>query len=73
MIHLQKRQLTTLKRTNKGRVTFFPMNLIKPKSIDSETMNTNHLEGYIGVASDLVNYDESYKYIIKNKLGNSKL
>lgn len=66
-----KEAIDYLKRTNKGRVTFFPMNLIKPKSIDSETMNTiTHLEGYIGVAVNLVNYDEIYKNIITNQLGN---
>lgn len=34
-------------------------------------MNTiTHLEGYIGVAVNLVNYDEIYKNIITNQLGN---
>lgn len=66
-----KNAVEYLKRAKKGRVTFFPLNLIKPKYIDSETLNTLKSEtGYINIASNLVSYDKQYKNIIENVLGN---
>ena len=66
-----KEAIDYLKRKNLGRATFFPLNVIKPKSIDPETMLTiNSLPGFIAVASDLVTYDSKYYNIIMNQLGN---
>ena len=66
-----KEAINYLKRNNKGRVTFFPMNLIKAKAIDSETLETvKSMSGYAGVASNLVKYDDEFKNIIMNQLGN---
>lgn len=54
-----------------GRATFFPLNIIKPKYIDSETLNkVKHINGYIDIASNLVKYDNKYSNIILNQLGN---
>lgn len=66
-----KEAINFLKRTGKGRVTFFPLNLIKEKNIDSETLKTiNNMKGYINIASNLVEYNNIYKNIILNQLGN---
>ena len=66
-----KEAIDYLKRHNKGRATFFPLNVIKPKSIDPETQRTvENIVGYIGVASNLVTYDSKYYNIIMNQLGN---
>lgn len=66
-----KAAINYLKSKNAGRVTFFPMNLIKPKSIDTETLNlVKSMSGFIGVVSDLVMYDKIYYNIISNQLGN---
>ncbi len=60
-----------LKNNNLGRVTFFPLNVIMPKYIDSSTLNILKNEsGFIDIASNLVDYDEKYKNIILNQLGN---
>lgn len=60
-----------LKNNNLGRVTFFPLNIIMPKYIDSSTLNILKNEsGFIDIASNLVDYDEKYKNIILNQLGN---
>lgn len=60
-----------LKETNSGRVTFFPLNVIKPKYIDDMTLNTlNSNNGFVGRASSLVKYDKKYQNIIENQLGN---
>lgn len=60
-----------LKRNNIGRVTFFPLNVIKSKYVDHDTINLlskdNH---FINVASTLVKYDPKYKNIVENVLGN---
>lgn len=66
-----KEAISYLKNNNLGRATFFPMNLIKPKAIYEEVlMNISSDENYIGIASDLVQYDPKYSNIIKNQLGN---
>ena len=56
---------------NIGRATFFPLNVIKPKYIDSETLKAiQNNEGFIDIASNLVKYDNKYNNIILNQLGN---
>ena len=66
-----KEAIEYLKRKNLGRATFFPLNVIKPKSLDPETIKVaSSMLGYIGVASDLVTYDSKYYNIIMNQLGN---
>ena len=66
-----KEAISYLKNNKLGRVTFFPLNIIKPKDIDLETKeilkNTN---GFIDIASNLVKFDMQYKNIIENQLGN---
>ena len=56
---------------NIGRATFFPLNIIKPKYIDNETLkNIKNEKGFIDIASNLVKYNNLYKNIILNQLGN---
>ena len=66
-----KEAINYLKRNKKGRATFYPLNIIKPKSIDEETLrNVKSMPGFIGYASTLVTYDNKYSNIISNTLGN---
>ena len=66
-----KEAINYLKNNNLGRVTFFPLNIIKEKFVDKETINKIKNEnGYINVASNLVKYENKYDSIIKNQLGN---
>ena len=66
---LAKEAINYLK--NIGRATFFPLNVIKPKYIDSETLKAiQNNEGFIDIASNLVKYDNKYNNIILNQLGN---
>ena len=66
-----KKAIEYLKVNNKGRVTFFPLSVIRPKSIEPEVLNiAASLPGYLGIVSDLVNYDKKYYNIVKNQLGN---
>lgn len=59
-----------LKDNKLGRATFFPLNIIKSKYIDSDTLSIIKQQGFINTASNLVKYDLKYKNIIENQLGN---
>lgn len=66
-----KEAINYLKDNNLGRATFFPLNIIKPKAIEPEIIDmSKRIEGYIGVASDLIKFDSKYNNIILNQLGN---
>ena len=66
-----KEAINYLKNNNLGRATFFPINLIKPKYVDNDTLSIlNNESGFIGVASELVKCDTKFNDIIKNQLGN---
>ncbi len=59
-----------LKERKLGRATFYPLNVIKGKYVNSEVIdNIKNINGYIGVLSDLINYDAKYKNIMENVLG----
>ena len=65
-----KDAINYLKNNNLGRATFFPMNVIKERNINSDILNKiKDFLGFIGIASDLIKYDVLYKDIIKNQLG----
>lgn len=56
---------------NIGRATFFPLNVIKPKSIDKVTLDIINKEPYfIGVASDVVKCNDLYRNVVDNQFGN---
>ena len=60
-----------LKNNNIGRATFFPLNVIKPRSIDIDILEKVKKEnGFIDIASNLVKYDKTYHNIVLNQLGN---
>lgn len=60
-----------LKENKLGRATFYPLDVIKPRMIDEFTKNKiSGLEGFINIASNLVEYDPLYNNIILNQLGN---
>lgn len=69
--NIAKACINYLKENNLGRVTFFPLDVIKPRFIDNETLNElKTKEGFINVFANLVSYDEMYKNIVFNQLGN---
>ena len=66
-----KETINYLKNNNIGRVTFYPLNIMKEKNVDEETLRfISNMEGFIGVASTLINFDTKYSNVIKNQLGN---
>ena len=60
-----------LKENRLGRATFFPIDTIKSRHISKDVEYTiASVPGYIGIASDLISYDDKYTDIIENQLGN---
>ena len=66
-----KEAINYLKDNKLGRVTFFPLNVIKSKTVDPETLNILRSEvGFIDTMSNMSTFDKEYKHIIENQLGN---
>ncbi|MDC3412915.1 chromosome segregation protein SMC [Aquibacillus sp. 3ASR75-11] len=60
-----------LKKNNKGRATFLPLSTIQAKQISKDLLNGIwNIEGFVGVASDLVEFESKYQQAIKHILGN---
>lgn len=65
-----KEAISYLKDNHYGRATFFPMDIIKERYVDNDTLNTlKNSNDFLGVMSDLVTYNRMYDSIIKNQLG----
>ncbi|MDP6748106.1 MAG: chromosome segregation protein SMC [Candidatus Poribacteria bacterium] len=58
-----------LKRTRAGRVTFLPLDILRPRYFDDDSLL--HRPGIIGVASELVGCDPKYEVAIDQLLGNT--
>lgn len=66
-----KDAINYLKSNHLGRVTFFPLNIIKSRMLKQDILNEiKNMNGFIDVASNLVKYQPIYKNIIENQLGN---
>ena len=66
-----KEAINYLKENNLGRVTFLPLNTIKPRGIDPEILSSiSNDSGFIDSFINLVRYDKKYHNIIANNLGN---
>lgn len=69
--NVAKTCINYLKENNLGRVTFFPLDVIKPRYIEDNILNVvNDMDGFIDILANLVSYDFNYKNIIFNQLGN---
>ncbi len=66
-----KEMVKYLKENKLGRATFFPIDTIKPRTIEEESINRiKNVDGFVAVASSLVHYEDIYQNIILNQLGN---
>ena len=69
-----KSAINFLKENNLGRVTFYPLSVIKPRHIDETTKNILAKEqGYIDTIDNIVTYNQTYQNIIKHQLGTTIL
>ena len=62
-----KAAISYLKRTGGGRATFLPINSIQGKNLNESGLEK--CRGFIGIASDLVSFKDTYKGIVENLLG----
>lgn len=63
--------ISYLKENNLGRIVFYPLSSVKERYIDSGTLSViEKMEGYMGILSDLVNYDEKFRKVTLRELGN---
>ena len=59
-----------LKMNRLGRATFLPLTIIKEKRMaDAVQQQLFSLQGYVGIASDLVHVEKTYQSIVRNILG----
>ena len=66
-----KKAIDFLKKHHAGRATFLPLNVIKSRLLPLDVQN--RIQGnqdVVGVASQLVGYDQRYRQIVENILGN---
>ena len=62
--------ITFLKQQRGGRATFLPMTTIKPRQLsEAVRMQAATIEGFVGVASELVQFSEEVRGIVENLLG----
>lgn len=64
-----KQAINYLKEQRLGRATFLPLNIIKPKYLDSNVLDTlKNMSGFVDIAINLVKYDPAYDNIMQNLL-----
>jgi len=60
-----------LKQKQAGRATFLPLDVMRGRSIPEEDLKQlRSINGYIGIAVDLISFEERYRNIAANLLGN---
>ena len=65
-----KKAINYLKDNHLGRATFFPLTVINSRYVDKDSLKLlEKEEGFIGILSDLIDYDKRYQNIIENQLG----
>lgn len=65
-----RKAIQWLKEHRMGRATFLPLDVIRSRRISSQDESQlRHLQGFVGVASDLVQCDARYRSIKENLLG----
>ncbi|WP_040330694.1 chromosome segregation protein SMC [Clostridium ihumii] len=63
-----KRLIDYLKKKSLGRATFLPLGIVKGKVIELGN-NVKSMNGYIGIASELLKFEDKFKGIIDYSLG----
>ena len=62
-----KAAIAHLKRTGGGRATFLPLSVIRGKALQENGLDA--CRGFVGIASDLVKSENTYRGIVENLLG----
>ncbi|WP_027339994.1 chromosome segregation protein SMC [Halonatronum saccharophilum] len=64
-----KRAINYLKKNRMGRATFLPINLVSRRYLNNKEKGALDIEGVIGIAKDLVSYDQKYRPVFESLLG----
>ncbi|WP_151733930.1 chromosome segregation protein SMC [Paenibacillus tengchongensis] len=68
---VSRQAIAFLKQRQLGRATFLPLDVIRPRQITgSDRSMVEGADGFVGIGSDLVSYDERYASIVGSLLGN---
>ncbi|MGN7470275.1 chromosome segregation protein SMC [Brevibacillus sp. SAFN-007a] len=60
-----------LKQHNAGRATFLPLDVIRPRTLQAgDRQQLAKESGVVGIASELVSFEEAYRPILESMLGN---
>lgn len=66
-----KEAIRFLKANRSGRATFIPLSVIKERFVRyDDLIIAQNVEGFLGVANELVNFENQYDILAKNLLGN---
>lgn len=59
-----KAAIAKLKTERGGIVTFYPINTVRPSKLNIDISRLTKMDGYIGLANELVEFDSMYKPVI---------
>ncbi|MCE5235536.1 MAG: chromosome segregation protein SMC [Clostridiaceae bacterium] len=62
-----------LRKKEYGRATLLPVSAMRGRLLNEQEKAACRVDGYLGVASDLVGYDERYRGVFENLLGRTVL
>lgn len=63
--------ISFLKQRKLGRATFLPLDVLKGRYIgEHDLQGLVEMQGFVGIAADLITFDQKYKSIVTNLLGN---
>lgn len=64
-----KRMIEYLRQNKFGRATFLPMTTVRGRTLSQQERQVLGLPGCVGIASELVGFDEPYRGIVESLLG----
>ena len=68
---LASRMVDYLKNKKLGRATFYPLDVIKGRNVDNDSLDKlKQAKGYINTLDKVIKYDKKYENVIMNQLGN---
>ncbi|SFS47434.1 chromosome segregation protein SMC [Paenibacillus sp. 453mf] len=68
---VSRQAISFLKQRQLGRATFLPLDVIRPRAIGaSDRSMISELQGFVGIGTELVQFDSKYEAIVGSLLGN---
>lgn len=58
-----------IKQNQYGKITFLPITSMKPRELDRAYNSVVNEKGFIGIASDLISYEDKYDKVVSSQLG----